>query len=106
MCSALLRLTAGRRKQAASRVRGLLKELGLDHVASSRIGGGSSNCGISGGERRRASIGVDLVHDPAVVLIDEPTSGLDSASALVFESSSCLIGLFCFQMGLLFITEH
>lgn len=82
MYSALLRLTAGRRKQAASRVRGLLKELGLDHVASSRIGGGSSNCGISGGERRRASIGVDLVHDPAVVLIDEPTSGLDSASAL------------------------
>ncbi|KAK9269681.1 hypothetical protein L1049_001459 [Liquidambar formosana] len=58
-----------------------MKELGLDHVAGSRIGEGS-NCGISGGERRRVSIGVDLVHDPAVVLIDEPTSGLDSASAL------------------------
>ncbi|KAJ4726420.1 ABC transporter-like protein [Melia azedarach] len=80
MYSALLRLSGGR-KHAVTRVRGLLKELGLDHVASSRIGGGS-NCGISGGERRRVSIGVDLVHDPAVVLIDEPTSGLDSASAL------------------------
>ncbi|KAK1582094.1 hypothetical protein Q3G72_011781 [Acer saccharum] len=79
--SALLRLPGGR-KEAATRVRGLLKELGLDHVANSRIGGGSSNSGISGGERRRVSIGVDLVHDPAVVLIDEPTSGLDSASAL------------------------
>ncbi|KAL5736491.1 hypothetical protein ACOSP7_030964 [Xanthoceras sorbifolium] len=81
MYSALLRLPGGR-KEAVTRVRGLLKELGLDHVASSRIGGVSSNCGISGGERRRVSIGVDLVHDPAVILIDEPTSGLDSASAL------------------------
>ncbi|KAJ0103017.1 hypothetical protein Patl1_04814 [Pistacia atlantica] len=80
MFSALLRLPVGR-KEAAARVRVLLKELGLDHIASSRIGEGSS-FGISGGERRRVSIGVDLVHDPAVVLIDEPTSGLDSASAL------------------------
>lgn len=80
MYSALLRLRCGR-KEAAIRVKELMKELSLDHVASSRIGGGS-NRGISGGERRRVSIGVDLVHDPAVILIDEPTSGLDSASAL------------------------
>ncbi|KAJ9182971.1 hypothetical protein P3X46_006897 [Hevea brasiliensis] len=80
MYSALLRLPGGQ-KEAATRVKRLMKELGLDHVAASRIGEGS-NWGISGGERRRVSIGVDLVHDPAVVLIDEPTSGLDSASAL------------------------
>ncbi|KAJ6894202.1 ABC transporter G family member 10-like [Populus alba x Populus x berolinensis] len=78
--SALLRLPGGK-KEAANRVRRLLKELGLEHIADSRIGEGS-NWGISGGERRRVSIGVDLVHDPAVVFIDEPTSGLDSASAL------------------------
>ncbi|WOL20460.1 hypothetical protein Cni_G29265 [Canna indica] len=70
-----LKMTAS---EAAARVMELMKELGLDHVAGSRIG---SN-GISGGERRRVSIGVDLVHDPAVLLLDEPTSGLDSASAL------------------------
>ncbi|KAL3821242.1 hypothetical protein ACJIZ3_007147 [Penstemon smallii] len=58
-----------------------MKELGLDHIAGSRIGEGSSH-GISGGERRRVSIGVELVHDPKVLLIDEPTSGLDSSSAL------------------------
>lgn len=80
MYSALLKQSGGW-TEAASRVRQLLKELGLDHVADSRVGGGS-NGGVSGGERRRVSIGVDLVHDPAVILIDEPTSGLDSASAL------------------------
>ncbi|KAI3856455.1 hypothetical protein MKW98_008907 [Papaver atlanticum] len=73
--SARLRLR-GRISEAIIRVRQLLKELGLDHVAGSRIGR------ISGGEKRRVSIGVDLVHDPAILLIDEPTSGLDSASAL------------------------
>ncbi|KAJ6724531.1 ABC TRANSPORTER G FAMILY MEMBER 28 [Salix viminalis] len=78
--SALLRLPGGK-KEGANRVRRLLKELGLENVEDSRIGEGSS-WGISGGERRRVSIGVELVHDPAVVFIDEPTSGLDSASAL------------------------
>ncbi|KAL2496467.1 ABC transporter G family member 10 [Forsythia ovata] len=78
--SALLRVPGGK-TVAKHRVKMLMKELGLDHIAGSRIGEGSSH-GISGGERRRVSIGMELVHDPAVLLIDEPTSGLDSASAL------------------------
>ncbi|KAL1350054.1 hypothetical protein HN51_026509 [Arachis hypogaea] len=94
MYSAMLRLPGGR-KVAATRVEELMKELGLDHVADSRIGDGSSH-GISGGERRRVSIGADLVHDPAVILIDEPTSGLDSASALNVIS---LLRLMAFNQG-------
>ncbi|XP_077249573.1 ABC-2 type transporter family protein [Tasmannia lanceolata] len=82
MYSARFRLCGGP-YEASVRVRELLKELGLEQVAGSRIGGDDNACrGISGGEKRRVSIGVDLVHDPAVLLLDEPTSGLDSASAL------------------------
>ena len=58
-----------------------MAELGLTLIAASRIGNESIR-GVSGGERRRVSIGVDVIHDPAVLILDEPTSGLDSAAAL------------------------
>ncbi|GER25459.1 ABC transporter G family member 2 [Striga asiatica] len=54
----------------------VIRDLNLGHVARSRI------IEISGSKSRRASIGIELVHDPGVLLVDEPTSGLDSSSAL------------------------
>ncbi|CAK7354850.1 unnamed protein product [Dovyalis caffra] len=80
MFSAKLRLRLPR-DQMSSKVKSLMHELGLDHVAMTRVGDDRVR-GISGGERRRVSIGVDVIHDPEVLILDEPTSGLDSTSAL------------------------
>lgn len=57
-----------------------LKTLGLEEVADNRIGDSSAR-GISGGERRRVSLGVALVGRPKILIADECTSGLDAFSA-------------------------
>jgi ABC-type multidrug transport system ATPase subunit len=59
----------------------MLEELGLTHCADTIVGGPLLK-GISGGERKRCSVGVELVTRPAMVFLDEPTSGLDSFSAV------------------------
>lgn len=62
------------------RVGQLLLQLGLHRVAHTIIGD-EGHRGVSGGERRRVSIGIDIIHDPLLLFLDEPTSGLDSTSA-------------------------
>eukprot|EP01119_Soliformovum_irregulare_P020712 TRINITY_DN675_c0_g1_i1.p1 TRINITY_DN675_c0_g1~~TRINITY_DN675_c0_g1_i1.p1 ORF type:complete len:842 (+),score=177.45 TRINITY_DN675_c0_g1_i1:111-2636(+) len=62
------------------RVRNVMEELHISHIAQSRIGTEMAR-GISGGERRRLSIASELVTDPAIIILDEPTSGLDSYAA-------------------------
>jgi ABC-type multidrug transport system ATPase subunit len=52
-----------------------MTELGLSHCADTIIGGVFVR-GVSGGERKRACIAVELVVDPSVCFMDEPTSGL------------------------------
>ncbi|XP_015873662.3 ABC transporter G family member 23 [Ziziphus jujuba] len=79
--SAKFRLREMSSKYREARVDILMQELGLVHVAESFVGD-EERRGISGGERKRVSIGVDMIHDPPVLLLDEPTSGLDSTSAL------------------------
>lgn len=66
-----------------ARVDELLEKLGINHVRDTRIGdvSGGKARGISGGEMRRVTIGLELIASPDVLLLDEPTSGLDSVSA-------------------------
>ncbi|CAI7784977.1 unnamed protein product [Closterium sp. NIES-53] len=82
MFAAELRLAANgvTKEEKERKVESLLELLGLTKVADSLIGNESQR-GVSGGERKRVAIGVEMVSDPRILFLDEPTSGLDSTSA-------------------------
>ena len=79
--SANLRLGGEASKEEIDKmVENMLNDLGLSECAD-RMVGGQLIKGISGGERKRTSVGVELVTDPSLVFLDEPTSGLDAYTA-------------------------
>ncbi|NXL72987.1 ABCG2 protein, partial [Leptocoma aspasia] len=79
--SAALRLPKSVKEQEKNeRVDQIIKELGLSKVADSKVGTQFSR-GVSGGERKRTNIGMELITDPAVLFLDEPTTGLDASTA-------------------------
>ncbi|THV02339.1 ABC transporter [Dendrothele bispora CBS 962.96] len=84
MFAANLRLPEGvPEAEKQTRVNALMQKLGIEHLRNTRIGDSSGRKarGISGGEMRRVSIGLELIASPDVLILDEPTSGLDSVSA-------------------------
>ncbi|KAK4795800.1 hypothetical protein SAY86_028126 [Trapa natans] len=79
--TALLRLPGSiTRDEKLRHVEGVIAELGLGHCRNSMIGGPLFR-GISGGEKKRVSIGQEMIINPSLLLLDEPTSGLDSTTA-------------------------
>lgn len=62
------------------RVEKVIRELGLELRADSRVGTEFFR-GISGGERKRTCIAMELVLEPNILFLDEPTTGLDSSTA-------------------------
>lgn len=62
------------------RVNDVMHQLSLEECQDVRIGDVNER-GISGGQRKRVSIGLELLTNPSVLFVDEPTSGLDSKTA-------------------------
>lgn len=79
--AARLQLPANIGKEGrAMAVQKWLRLLKLNDVQNVKVGDEDTK-GISGGQRRRLSVGIDLLRDPQIIFLDEPISGLDSASA-------------------------
>lgn len=70
-------VTQAEKKQLVEEV---IAELSLKEAAETRIGN-TAHKGCSGGEKRRTSLGVQLLSNPSLLWLDEPTTGLDSTSA-------------------------
>lgn len=87
--TAKMRLTLPQ-SEVEERVLKMLKMLNLMRCMDTRIGD-SLVRGVSGGERKRTSIAVELITDPKIVFLDEPTTGLDSYNA--YEVVHLLEGL-------------
>lgn len=82
-----LRFAAGLRlpsfmsaEEKTRRAEEVLMKMGLKDCANNLIGSDMIK-GISGGEKRRVSIAVQVLTDPRILLLDEPTSGLDAFTA-------------------------
>eukprot|EP00966_Prymnesium_polylepis_P276498 6388043-Prymnesium_polylepis.1 len=85
--AALIRLPASMSfADKVERADRILNELGLSEKANVRIGGDVGG-GISGGQKRKLQLGIEMLSLPPVLILDEPTSGLDTRSALMVTTS-------------------
>ncbi|KAG6394501.1 hypothetical protein SASPL_145088 [Salvia splendens] len=79
--SALLQLPDSMpESEKRERAEATIKEMGLSDAIDTRIGGWNVK-GLSGGQKRRVSICIELLRRPRLLFLDEPTSGLDSAAS-------------------------
>jgi len=84
------------------RVDGVLKNLGLYEIRNMKVGS-PLNKKISGGQRKRLNISLELIREPAIMFLDEPTSGLSSRDS---ENILDLLKELARKGKLLFIVIH
>lgn len=89
--------------QKLKRVEDILGKLGLAEKADNVVGD-PLTVGISGGQKKRLSIGIDLLAELPIMLVDEPTTGLDSSAALTVVKT--LIALASDQHRTIICTIH
>jgi ABC transport system ATP-binding/permease protein len=84
------------------RVDNVLKNLGLYEIRNMKVGS-PLNKKISGGQRKRLNISLELIREPAIMFLDEPTSGLSSRDS---ENILDLLKELARKGKLLFIVIH
>ncbi|XP_022739278.1 uncharacterized protein LOC111291677 isoform X3 [Durio zibethinus] len=80
------------RSEKKERAEMTIREMGLQDSTDTRIGGWSTK-GLSGGQKRRVSICIEILTRPKLLFLDEPTSGLDSAAS--YHVMSRIVKLAC-----------
>jgi len=90
----------GSMAQRAQRVDAVLQRLKLVRQQDTPIGSPLVR-GISGGEKRRVSVAIELLSEPAVLFLDEPTTGQDSTTAVseFTRTHLAMIDAFSFVLG-------
>jgi len=83
-------------------VMNVLASLGLDHIKDIKVGN-VLNKKISGGQRKRLNIALELIREPAVMFVDEPTSGLSSRDS---ENVIDLLKELSLKGKLIFVVIH
>ncbi|HXB39181.1 MAG TPA: ATP-binding cassette domain-containing protein [Bacteroidia bacterium] len=79
-----------------------LNDLGLEHTRDLKVGSPLEKT-ISGGQRKRLNIGLELIREPAVLFVDEPTSGLSSRDS---ENIMDLLKELSLKGKLVFVVIH
>lgn len=83
-------------------VNNTLKSLGLSETADLKVGSPLEKT-ISGGQRKRLNIGLELLREPSVLFVDEPTSGLSSRDS---ENIMDLLKELSLKGKLIFVVIH